>query len=719
MKKTLFTLLAVYCTLTGFAAVKAPSNITVTPLSTTSIEIKWTNNESGAKMLIERSHNGSNYVTVAEVNSDVSSYTDEGLGIGAVCGYRLRATSGTEKSTAVLSDIITTKNKRFSYNLAAMPQKTTKVQFDDHDRPAEKSPSAFDNDYTSKYLFRKNNGWMMVRLDKAHTAQAYTLVSANDAPDRDPKTWTLQGANNETGPWTLLDSRENIQFCSRFTPLTFKIEDTTPYQFYRLTISANNGNGSMTQLAEFQVWGERDAEEIAAEKVAAPSGLKATVMAHHLANLEWKDNSNNEEFFRIQRSTDGIDWSEYEWTASMNSTKRYAPELKGNTTYYFRVRAENRHSVSDWATLSNPITTPDSTVPETITERWFEHNQTVKRVYLGEHVAVYFDNEVNPTITWPFEVFNTFWAYVKDIYGPYSDPMLYVLFHAEKYSGGHPSGFTNEAHYYYNMIDNGTNESGSTAWTSVYDYGIPVHEISHIMEGCSWHMDGSPERRCWGDSKFAEIFMYDFLVKMSSLDGDPYGFKPVLEKELPLFLKNNESDGIPKPGCYWFRDFYLPMYENYGGSEMLAKFFRLMYEYWPKKDNSYEGEMNYGEFFHFYSGACNTDITNYADKAFGMTSEYKYQFRYAQIAYPMPYCMSNDETGIIEIGKGSKEEFPSILNGELSIYDYTGKKVLLRNCVNENWQALIQSLNLTIHAPYICLLTKTNGQQVSRKIILQ
>ena len=49
--------------------------------------------------------------------------------------------------------------------------------------------------------------------------------------------------------------------------------------------------------------------------------------------------------------------------------------------------------------------------PETWQEHWFEHNQVVKRMFYNNDVAVYFDNLVDPSITWMNSFLTDVWLY--------------------------------------------------------------------------------------------------------------------------------------------------------------------------------------------------------------------------------------------------------------------------------------------------------------------
>ncbi|MDR6941026.1 PKD domain-containing protein [Mucilaginibacter pocheonensis] len=92
---------------------------------------------------------------------------------------------------------------------------------------------------------------MKFELNTVQVAGAYTLISANDSPDRDPKTWSLQGSEDGI-KWITLDSRTNITFASRFERKLYHFNNNVAYKSYRLNVKANNGSRDF-QMAEWTV----------------------------------------------------------------------------------------------------------------------------------------------------------------------------------------------------------------------------------------------------------------------------------------------------------------------------------------------------------------------------------------------------------------------------------------------------------------------------------
>ena len=63
------------------------------------------------------------------------------------------------------------------------------------------------------------------------------------------------------------------------------------------------------------------------------------------------------------------------------------------------------------------------TPPATWQEHWFEHNQLLNLKFFDNDVAVYYDNDVSTSVTWPYSYMGDVWRYVKNVYGAFgTDP---------------------------------------------------------------------------------------------------------------------------------------------------------------------------------------------------------------------------------------------------------------------------------------------------------
>ena len=85
----------------------------------------------------------------------------------------------------------------------------------------------------------------------------------------------------------------------------------------------------------------------------APSNLTATATST-LIFLNWQDNSDNEQGFSVERSTDGINFAEID-TVSSNVAWYTDATVESGTTYYYRVRAFNEAGYSGYSNVETVV----------------------------------------------------------------------------------------------------------------------------------------------------------------------------------------------------------------------------------------------------------------------------------------------------------------------------------------------------------------------------
>ncbi|CAM8997590.1 unnamed protein product [Rhodiola kirilowii] len=106
-----------------------------------------------------------------------------------------------------------------------------------------KSTSAFDGTLTTKWEdpCGARGSWLIYYSSdqRIHTLQAYQLTSANDAPERDPMDWVLEGSDDGGSSWYILDKQTSITFQNRFERKTFKLGSAArPSNAFRLRFLA-------------------------------------------------------------------------------------------------------------------------------------------------------------------------------------------------------------------------------------------------------------------------------------------------------------------------------------------------------------------------------------------------------------------------------------------------------------------------------------------------
>lgn len=88
---------------------------------------------------------------------------------------------------------------------------------------------------------------------------------------------------------------------------------------------------------------------------AAPSNLTVTATACDQVDLTWQDNSDDETQFRIERSTNGSDFSEID-SVGAGITSYSDTTVAENTTYWYRVRAYNSYGYSGYSNTDSDTT---------------------------------------------------------------------------------------------------------------------------------------------------------------------------------------------------------------------------------------------------------------------------------------------------------------------------------------------------------------------------
>lgn len=133
--------------------------------------------------------------------------------------------------------------------------------------PGEGKEKAFDNQSGSKWLdfvAADGSSWIQYTYaaGSAGRLTAYTLTSANDAPERDPYAWQLLGSNDGGKTWTAVDMRSGIYFNARFQKQSFAITGSPTYKAYRLNIttiaspSLSTSVQDIVQLSEIELLGQ-------------------------------------------------------------------------------------------------------------------------------------------------------------------------------------------------------------------------------------------------------------------------------------------------------------------------------------------------------------------------------------------------------------------------------------------------------------------------------
>jgi hypothetical protein len=130
---------------------------------------------------------------------------------------------------------------------------------------AEQPPKALDNTSSTKWLAFLAEGApyrFQFSGGAAHAVNAYTITSANDAPNRDPYAWTLSGSNDGVN-FTQIDSRTAQTFTDHFQTRLYEFANSTAYEYYRFDFKTKFGvtqneadrpSANAIQMAEIELF---------------------------------------------------------------------------------------------------------------------------------------------------------------------------------------------------------------------------------------------------------------------------------------------------------------------------------------------------------------------------------------------------------------------------------------------------------------------------------
>ncbi|HEV7964764.1 MAG TPA: GH92 family glycosyl hydrolase [Actinoplanes sp.] len=139
----------------------------------------------------------------------------------------------------------------------------TKIDVNAQPNSNENGNNLNDGDSATKWLVNTPTSWAQYTLDAPATAVKYALTSANDAPERDPRDWTLQGSADGT-TWTTVDTQTGQTFDQRFQTKTYTVASPASFPIYRLNITGHP-SGDLTQLADWELAGSDTTPPTAAD----------------------------------------------------------------------------------------------------------------------------------------------------------------------------------------------------------------------------------------------------------------------------------------------------------------------------------------------------------------------------------------------------------------------------------------------------------------------
>ncbi|MGE3683698.1 MAG: fibronectin type III domain-containing protein [Bdellovibrionales bacterium] len=136
---------------------------------------------------------------------------------------------------------------------------------------------------------------------------------------------------------------------------TFSDTGRNPSTTYYYRVLAYNSGGESEPTAVTSA----TTPAAATNPPSPPSNLAATVASASQINLTWNDNSNNEEAFLLERSTDGATFTQIA-SLPANTTSYQNSSLTSGSAYSYRVRARNSAGSSNYSNTATATTSAGS-----------------------------------------------------------------------------------------------------------------------------------------------------------------------------------------------------------------------------------------------------------------------------------------------------------------------------------------------------------------------
>lgn len=188
------------------------------------------------------------------------------------------------------------------------------------------------------------------------------VTASNLGTDSLTLSWT--GATDNVGvtKYKIIQDENELDVVNS-EQLTYNVSGLTSNTSYTFKIEAADGsnnwttNGPTCTISTNMV-----------EKPVAPGNLNLQVISYNQINLQWQDNSDNEDGFIVEKSLDEATWNKLVET-SMDATNYSDSGLSASTTYYYRVYAYNSQGDSAYSevvkaeTHSKPVRPIDPISP--------------------------------------------------------------------------------------------------------------------------------------------------------------------------------------------------------------------------------------------------------------------------------------------------------------------------------------------------------------------
>jgi len=126
----------------------------------------------------------------------------------------------------------------------------------------ERCFNLFDRNMAKKYYWGEGRTFdVEIELNESHDLDYYTLTSCQDYPNRDPKTWIVEGFDTD---WEVVSQVNDFVFPCRYATMKFPVDNRKKYRGFRIQTLENNGADGF-QLLKWQLF--EQGGEVALENI--------------------------------------------------------------------------------------------------------------------------------------------------------------------------------------------------------------------------------------------------------------------------------------------------------------------------------------------------------------------------------------------------------------------------------------------------------------------
>ncbi|RMG04681.1 MAG: discoidin domain-containing protein [Nitrospirae bacterium] len=125
-------------------------------------------------------------------------------------------------------------------------------------------------------------GWWKIDLGSggAIVAWGYTITSPSDETLA-PASWTLEGSNDDI-TYTTLDTQSSVTDWTGGETKAYHFTNTTAYRYYKLNITANNGNSSFLGISDIQIFASGSYSDVVNNSITLANEIKLCYNQHVL-----------------------------------------------------------------------------------------------------------------------------------------------------------------------------------------------------------------------------------------------------------------------------------------------------------------------------------------------------------------------------------------------------------------------------------------------------